>query len=594
MALRSAAHVLISRIAPADEGARRALALALIWAGFLTVVVAGPWLLPGFLFGTDWPGPRHFALPTTLDSSTLLQLALAVISWAAGGELTGKLFVLGCLFSAAAFAYFALPEGGFLPRAAAATVYVVNPFVYGRLHYGQLFLIAAYAALPWMLARVRRLLLDPGLRSSLWAAAGLAAVGILSPHALLMSGVLVAALYAARALWPDQRLPYLRRSGPWIILALAVTAAASAYWLIPLVSGRGSEGAIIVGTGVGALSAYAAVPDQSLGLLPNLLGLYGFWAENTGRFTSMKAFVAIWPIVLAVMLLTAGIGAFAAFRRQPSLAFRRQPRVALSKEPRDLGPWVAGLLVAAAVALILEMGVSHPLTAGLVGWLDVHFSPYKGMRDAGKWAAILALVYSQLIGLGGAAILRWLATRLPNPRGAEWVEAVAAGLLLAVPLYFGNGLLFGAHGEIKPSQYPAGWYAADRVLAADHEAGRVLFLPWHEYMPYSFVLNQNRVIASPAPSFFSVPIVVSQDPEVPGVAPPQSRDQDAITGLVKAGSGGQWAQVLAADNIKYVLVARELDWASFAYLRNQPGLAEVGDFGSIILYRDSFYLARDQ
>src|ERR1051326_3191402 len=115
MALTSAAHVLSPRIAPSDEDARRGLPLALIWAAFLTLVVASPWVLPGFLFGTDWPGPRHFAPPTSVDSSTLVRLALAAVGWAVGGELTGKLFVLGCFFSAAALAYFALPAGGFFP-----------------------------------------------------------------------------------------------------------------------------------------------------------------------------------------------------------------------------------------------------------------------------------------------------------------------------------------------------------------------------------------------------------------------------------------------------------------------------------------------
>jgi hypothetical protein len=33
------------------------------------------------------------------------------------------------------------------------------------------------------------------------------------------------------------------------------------------------------------------------------------------------------------------------------------------------------------------------------------------MRDAGKWAALLALVYSQLVGLGAVAILDWLRQR---------------------------------------------------------------------------------------------------------------------------------------------------------------------------------------
>ena len=51
-------------------------------------------------------------------------------------------------------AFAALPYGDFLPRASAALIYVVNPFVYGRLHYGQLYLVAAYAVLPWLALRV--------------------------------------------------------------------------------------------------------------------------------------------------------------------------------------------------------------------------------------------------------------------------------------------------------------------------------------------------------------------------------------------------------------------------------------------------------
>ena len=111
-----------------------------------------------------------------------------------------------------------------MPRAAAATLYVVNPFVYGRLHYGQLFLLAAYAALPWALLRFRRLLVEPGLRSSLGAAAGFTLLGILSPHILLMAGLLAAILYLAHLIGAEGKLSYLRQSGGWVVFAPAVAA----------------------------------------------------------------------------------------------------------------------------------------------------------------------------------------------------------------------------------------------------------------------------------------------------------------------------------------------------------------------------------
>jgi hypothetical protein len=355
------------------------------------------------------------------------------------------------------------------------------------------------------------------------------------------------------------------------LLAVGITLVASSDWVIPVLIGHGFEASVISGTGSRALATYAAVPDEHLGLLPNLLGLYGFWAEDTHRFTSMKDFVLFWPAVLAVLLSICAVGAVVAFKQ-------RQYRLA---------PWVAGLLVAAAVALILEAGVSQPLTAGLVQWLDANLPLYRGMRDAGKWAALLALVYSQLVALGAASILEWLRKRERVHPKAEWLGFVATGLLVAFPLYYGNGLLYGMHDGILPSQYPPGWYSADRLLTADSHPGRTLFLPWHEYMAMPFIRNENPVVASPAPSFFSTPVLVSTDPEVAGIAPPNDPEQRAISVLVAAGNQGHWAQVLADHHIKYVLLARVVNWSSYVYLGNQPDLVLLGDYGSIVVYRNS-------
>jgi hypothetical protein len=570
MALVSAMRGPISQRIAALDPLRSEFALPLLWAGFLTLLVAAPWLEPGYLFGTDWVGPRRIPFPTDLASFAPLQAALAAASAAIGGEATGKLFVFGILFTAAALSYRAAPAAGFVPRAVAATIYLVNPFVYGRLHYGQLFLLAGYSVLPWVAVRLRQLLIEPGAVTGIMSAASLTLLGVLSLHLALASTVLATALVVAHLVAAQVRLAYLKRLVLPLLLATAAASGASSYWIVPLLRGIGWEGSLLSGIGSGDLRAFAAIPDQTWGLLPNLLGLYGFWAEASGRFTSMKAFVPAWPAILGLLLILCGFGAFAALR----------------KRDKHLTPWVAGLLATATLAVILEMGVSHPWTGGLVGWLDAHIPPYRGMRDAGKWAALLALAYSQLAGLGAAAALGWLRKRGSGSHRSEWLVSIGAAVLLALPLYYGNGLLYGAHGEIKPSQYPAGWYAADRVLASDGHPGRTLFLPWHLYLRLSFVRNQNSVVASPASSFFSTPVLVSSDPEVPGIVPPADSDQVAVSILVKAGDRGPWAQVLAAHGIKYVLVAREVDWSSYRYLENQAGLVRVGDYGSIVLYRN--------
>src|SRR5207245_1195752 len=119
--------------------------------------------------------------------------------------------------------------------------------------------------------------------------------------------------------------------------------------------------------------------------------------------------------------------------------------------------------------------------------------------------------------------------------------ALLVAVVLAIPLYYGNGLLYGMHGQIRPSNYPAGWYSADLALVADPNPGRTIFLPWHGYMALSFVKNTNRVVASPASMFFSVPVVSSQDLEVPGIAPPDDPDQVAVSMLVTSGGAADWS-----------------------------------------------------
>src|SRR6266851_3777770 len=167
MALGSSARVPISRRIVGFDSVNSDQVLPLLWAGLLTVLIAGPWLAPGYLFGTDWPGPRRFDYPTGLPNWAPISALLAVASSLVSSEVAAKLFILAFLFAAGLFAYRAVPVGGFVAGAAASTIYVLNPFVYGRIHYGQWFVLAGYALLPWVAIRLRELLLHPGVKTGL-------------------------------------------------------------------------------------------------------------------------------------------------------------------------------------------------------------------------------------------------------------------------------------------------------------------------------------------------------------------------------------------------------------------------------------------
>jgi hypothetical protein len=351
----------------------------------------------------------------------------------------------------------------------------------------------------------------------------------------------------------------------------------SAYWLIPFASGKSPEAIVVAHIGTADLAVYSSVADPRLGLVPNLLGLYGFWAEASGRFPSLKVFAPFWPVALVAFLAFAAVGAIGV------LLSREETRWHAHR------PWVAGLLLLTVVALILDVGVADPHVAPVIRWLNHVFPPYRGMRDAAKWAAILALVYAQLVPLGVTFLLTWVNNRLRTGTVREFSVAVVTGLALALPLYYGNGLLFGMHGQVRPSPYPAGWYEVDRIVAADPHPGRVLFLPWHLYLSLSFVRNVNSVVANPAPHFFSVPVVTNQNAEIIGLPPPDDPEQVALAHLVAQGATIDWASPLAARDIKYVILAREVDWRAYRYLEYQPDLVQVGEYGSLVLYRNRLW-----
>jgi len=543
-----------------------------LWSGAVALIIAGPWLAPGYLFGTDWPGPRILHWPTQLSSSAPFEALLAAISTAVSAEITAKILVLGSLFVAALAAYTALPYGDFVPRAVASLIYVVNPFVYGRLHYGQLFLIAGYAVLPWVAQRIYRLLVVPTIWRGLSLAAGIVVVGILTLHLLLPLVLLLGVATISSMLYRRFNLAYLVRLAAGLGVGGAVALLLSTYWLIPYAAGRTDESRAIAQFGARDLVAFGVVSDPSVGLARNLLGLYGFWAENVHRFPSMKVFVPHWDLVVLCMLALACIGALSVF-------------VVRNESLRSLRWWVVALVIAGLIGLMLEAGVAEPRVAPFVRRLDAVFPPYRGMRDSGKWASLLAVVYAQLIPLAWIAIRDRLKSWRKWRVVREMSLALTAGLALALPLYYGNGLLFGMHRQIQASQYPAGWYAADRAMSSDRGQGRALFLPWHQYLRLSFVRNVNSIIASPAPEFFSIPTLVSADPEVPGIPAPDTPDQRTIQSLVNAGSAGDWARGLASRDVRYVVVAKELDWQNYGYLDRQAGLKKVADYGSVVLYR---------
>ena len=317
-----------------------------VWVSFLTLLVVGPWLSSGYIFGTDFAGPRHYAFPNFPTSFAALQAALALAAAALPADVVGKVLIVSIFLTAGLGAFFAVPVGPFIGRAAAALVYMINPFVYDRLAYGQLTVLAGYAVLPFVALAVRRLILAPDVRRAAVAAGILALVGIVDIHLALIAAVLSGVLVATFLALDKQIRDRAARLGAFVLLAVVAALVASSYWLIPMLSGNGPESQTLARIGDADLSAFSTTADPTLGLLVNVLGLYGFWAEDTQRFASMKEFVVAWPVVLAVILVIVCAGVVGGWKRVDSV------------DSDHTRPWVTGMVVALVVAVVLGIGIA--------------------------------------------------------------------------------------------------------------------------------------------------------------------------------------------------------------------------------------------
>ncbi|MBI2652580.1 hypothetical protein HYX00_03895 [Candidatus Woesearchaeota archaeon] len=133
--------------------------------------------------------------------------------------------------------------------------------------------------------------------------------------------------------------------------------------------------------------------------------------------------------------------------------------------------------------------------------------------------------------------------------------------------------------------YPKDWYEINNYLNIDKQDFNVLFLPWHLYMDFKWIPNQDKRIANPANSFFDKPVIQGDNMEVGTIYsssnPPRSK---YIESLIKNKSiTGSNLKIL---NVKYVILAKEVDYKNYMYLNNQSDLYLIKETENLYLFKN--------
>ncbi len=553
----------------------------------MAIAVAAPLVIGGRVYLLDWSlGPisplvsaATLGLNGGLTASMGGSILAAVLNSLVGAAMTWLLVF--AFFPIAMLGAARLVDGTQWSRLAAATLYAVNPFVFTRLFVGHLLLLIGYALLPYA---VKSALRSPTAPRLTWVVPALwwAVLTSLSPHFAWIYGVVIIGV-AIVAKGIGSRVRTL-----WFATQVALFGLMNCYLWLP-------HSATSLPTQVGSVSLdlYRTLGDPSLGLIPNVLGLYGFWRLGPGPELP-KQVVTGWPYLMAVMLLIVLAGALHALWRRSKLDTGLSPTTsagdatipevpsptATAEEPSRRT--LAWLLVFIGVAgFFLALGDQGP-TGQLFLWAYDHVPFFPIMREPQKFLMLLALTYAVFFGWG-IDYLRNSSSFLF--RGGQFTATWL--LALALPLGYTPTIFFGLAHQIAPSNVPSSYQQADTRMGTG--PGLVLSLPWHLYLTYPF--TNGRVVANITPGEFRRGVIAGDNVQSGNVnsqsTSPRSAYLQDLFNL--APTTHEFGALVAPLGVKYVVVSKTVDWLLYDWLNQQRDLRLVMNTSALELWRNLDY-----
>lgn len=535
----------------------------LIYGG-LALAIMLPMFMPGFIFALDMAFTPHIPLPEHVTSSYPFYALLHVLNLVIPSELLQKALLLTILLTSGLGMHrlmLWLQKGRKFDKTydtwgayMAGAIYMINPFTYSRFMVGQFAVLLGYALLPFLALALLRLYEKPSIKQSVMVAICLTLIGIVSIHSIGLALILIflslpIVIHRNRAN-PERLIKIAKYGG----LGILVSLVASAYWLVPLITGHSSTAQAIASFNSGDQQAFATIGGDIVNRIANVLQLQGFWAEGVHAYLLPQDVLPIWFLVVIGLWVLVDVGLVHMWRH---------------------GQRSTVILFGGAAAIAVVMA-----TTSLSNLLSDSVFFFAGYREPQKFIALLAMFYAIALGFGASSLL----LRYKERRNEIKLSLTTIGLML-LPVLLTPTMFWAFGNQLTPRDYPSDWYALNSKLSQDKSKGRVLFLPWHLYMKFSFT---DRIVVNPAEQFFDRPTIVSNDLEFGNASPTMpDAEKDQIGQKLKAAQKGNigLSEQLANHDIRYILLSKDDDYRSYDYVSRQSGIQLVSETHNLKLFR---------
>jgi len=187
--------------------------------------------------------------------------------------------------------------------------------------------------------------------------------------------------------------------------------------------------------------------------------------------------------------------------------------------------------------------------------------------------AIIIPIYLFYLSLG--------AGRLQSFKLIASNRVISATVLAAVISVSSLSLLWGFNRQVKPTLYPTDWYQVDTYIRSQDQCQHTtLFLPWHLYMSFNWLGN---IVSNPGYAFFSCPTITGTNMEFNGIYDNSQNPQGKQVETWLSSRGTQ-LQILRNLSIRYVVVAKEVDWQSYDWIQKLSYLHLIKTTSTLLVY----------
>ncbi len=544
----------------------------------LAFSILGPLFAPGYVLTTDMVFTPKIPMPSDVGGFYLIGTFLHFLNYIVPSQIIEKILLFLAIFVGGVGMHRFAPVKSEWVRYFAGIFYILNPFVYSRFLYGHLYLLLAYALMPWFAKAVFEFFENTNFKNAFKVGLFLAFIGFVNIHSIYFVFLFFAACLLSHILKNRNSKKEIFRSFRFSFLVGLIFLVFSGWWLAPTFLGESQTSQFIVsGIDNRHSEEFKTDADSDYGVIFNTAAMYGFWGDREWRYINQKNFVPYWPLVYFLILSIVAWGAISNSR------FLKKKE---GREGRELH--ILPMMVVGVVSLVLAVGMAYDGFKPLIEFLNNNLLFYKGYREPQKWVGFLILVYAYLASLGADDLImrfRKLGGNMKSELSSKFFIHIFPVLFLFIPIIYSPGLFWGFRGQLGAVDYPKSWYEVNDILNSDKDNFRVLFLPWRQYIDLSFA---GKIIANPAPDFFDKPVIAGDNMEMHDIYTQSVRLESKYIEeeiLANRGNMKNLGEKLTPLNIKYVILVQETNFLDYDFITEQDDL-------DLVYYKDRIQLYR--